>query len=224
MNSLKTFLAASLLSLFCATAAQAQSTITDAVFSEVEKRIIREHYGKPASEQNAEDSSAPKWAVQDGEDEDDDDDGERKKGDRDKGDKNKSKDKSKGNGKDKSKGLPSGLAKRDTLPPGLARQLKEKGRLPAGIAKRDLPEDLLTQLPPRPDSQEVTVVEGDVVLVDKATGIILDVLKDVVNGAGLPEPTVNPNGSLSAPPAQDEGVQENMLDVILKGVFGGRSQ
>ncbi|HEY9163288.1 MAG TPA: hypothetical protein VIN57_01665 [Magnetovibrio sp.] len=212
----------------------AQDTIADAIFSEVEKRIIREHYGKPATAPQAEDTSAPKWAVKNGDDETDDaDEEDEDKGDRDKGEKNKSKDKGKDKdkgkngkdkGKDKSKGLPPGLAKRDTLPPGLARQLKEKGRLPAGIAKRDLPEDLLTQLPPRPESQEVTVVEGDVVLVDKATGIILDVIKDVVNGAGLPEPTVNPNGTLSAPPAQDEGVQENMLDVILKGVFGGRSQ
>ena len=243
MNHLKSLAAATFLAMLCATAAQAQSPITDAVFSEVEKRIIREHYGKPATEQNN-DTSAPKWAVKDGEEETDDDEeeeddegkkdakdkGDKDKGNKDKGnkdkgnkDKSKGKDKEHGKDKDKSKGLPPGLAKRETLPPGLARQLQEKGRLPAGIAKRDLPEDLLTRLPPRPDSQEVTVVEGDVVLVDTATGIILDILNDVANGAGVPAPSTDPNTLLNPPSPQDQGVEENMLDVILKGVFGGRS-
>lgn len=209
MNVLRSFAIAALLSLLIAPDVQAQSPITDAVFSAVEKRIIREHFGKPADAQAVEDTSAPKWA------EKDDPRDAKDKGNKDKGNKDKG---------DKSQGLPPGLAKRDALPPGLARQLKEKGRLPAGIAKRDLPEDLLTQLPPRPDSQEVTQIEGDVVLIDKATGIILDVLNDVANGAGVPVPSTNPNGTLVPPSPQDEGVEENMLDVILKGVFGGRSQ
>jgi hypothetical protein len=33
-------------------------------------------------------------------------------------------------------GLPPGLAKRESLPPGLAMQLRERGRLPPGLQKR----------------------------------------------------------------------------------------
>jgi hypothetical protein len=40
---------------------------------------------------------------------------------------------------DKHRGLPPGLAKRDSLPPGLARQLRERGRLPPGLQKRLTP-------------------------------------------------------------------------------------
>ena len=123
--------------------------------------------------------------------------------------------------KGKSKGLPPGLAKRDQLPPGLQRQLERNGRLPAGLAKRDLPADLMSRLPRRTSSQEVTVVEGDVVLLDKATGIILDVIKDVVtNGAALPTP-----GEILAAPNpqtqqnQDQN-QDTVFDSILKSIFG----
>jgi hypothetical protein len=39
----------------------------------------------------------------------------------------------------KHRGLPPGLAKRESLPPGLARQLHERGRLPPGLQKRLTP-------------------------------------------------------------------------------------
>lgn len=203
--------------VFAASGAQAQA-VQDMVFSEVEKRIVRDYYGVPATQQTREDDTPPEWAVRDGDAESDDDQGQRDKPQKDKG----QKDKAKGNAKDKgkSKDLPPGLAKRDDLPPGLAKQLKDKGRLPPGLAKRDLPTDLAAQLPARPDSQEVTVVEGDVVLADKATGIILDVIKDVVaNGGG-----VNSDGARAAPSPQDQdapAAEENLLDAVLKSVFGG---
>lgn len=182
---------------------QAQTTLKDAVFSAIEKRIIREHFGVPAQAQTSEDQTAPEWAVKDGDDDEQRDD---------KAKKNKGKDKGKG----KSKGLPPGLAKRDALPPGLAKQLADKGRLPPGLAKRDLPADLASQLPKRPADQEVKVVEGDVVLLDTATGIILDVLKDVVrNGT----PTANSDGTLAPPSSQDQGVEDNFLDTLFKSIF-----
>lgn len=82
----------------------------------------------------------------------------------------------------KSKGLPPGLAKRDTLPPGLARHVQLYGALPPGLQKRDLPEDLESLLPKRPDSQARVIIDDDVALIDRATGLILDIIEDVVLG------------------------------------------
>jgi hypothetical protein len=80
--------------------------------------------------------------------------------------------------------LPPGLAKRDTLPPGLARQIEKNGTLPPGLAKRDLPADLESRLPRRRGGQRRIVVDDDVVLIEDATDRILDVLEDVVTGGG----------------------------------------
>jgi len=208
-----------LAALSIAAPAWAQSTadaVRDLVFSETEKRIIAEHFGVTAEEMMQK-SGAPVWAVKtakgdkdDDDDRDDDDDGDRNKG-------KKDKDKAKGNGK--SKGLPPGLAKRDTLPPGLQKQLDKNGRLPPGLAKRDLPADLASRLPKRDDGQEITVVEDDVVLIDKATGVILDVLKDVVVGEG--GSATNPDGTLKAPGPQSSESNDSTLGKIIKGIFGG---
>ena len=84
--------------------------------------------------------------------------------------------------KDKKKGLPPGLAKKEKLPPGLERQLQRNGTLPPGLAKRELPADLDQQLPEAPKGFERTIVENAVVLVEKATGRIADIIKDVVIG------------------------------------------
>lgn len=218
---------------FGAMPAQAQSTgeiIRDAVFTDVERRVIREHFGGAgAAQQQSEDSGAPEWAVktmddgEQGDDEAEDENGgkpdkaQKGKGQKDKGDKGK------GNSNNKSKQMPPGLAKRDQLPPGLAKQLAEKGRLPPGIAKRDLPADLASKLPQRPQTQEVTIVDNDVVLADKATGVILDVLKDVVtNGAG--GGATNPDGTLADPgPNSRNGSEDTLLDSVLKSIFGGRA-
>jgi hypothetical protein len=64
---------------------------------------------------------------------------------------------------------------RDTLvlAPGSAKPL------PPGIAKRYLPQDLLGQLPPRPGYQWV-VVDNDVALIAVATGLIVDILADIL--------------------------------------------
>jgi len=61
------------------------------------------------------------------------------------------------------------------LPPGIAKKVARGGSLPPGIAKRYFPNDLLGQLPPRP-GQQWLVMGGDVVLLDVATQLILDVL------------------------------------------------
>lgn len=78
--------------------------------------------------------------------------------------------------------MPPGLARRDELPPGLARQLTERGTLPPGLAKRDLPADLAGKLPRRGKTSRV-IVDDDVVLIDNATERVLDVIGDVVRDA-----------------------------------------
>jgi len=192
--------------------------VRDAVFSEVEKRIIGEHYGVDVQDM-MKNATLPEWAVKrdrtDGTKEDDDDRDNREDGDRSKKDKKNKKD------KDKSKGLPPGLAKRDTLPPGLQKQLDTKGRLPPGLAKRNLPDDLAAKLPKRSDQHDVVVVEDDVVLIDKATGVILDVLKDVVRGRSAP--VQNPDGTLNNPgPQSQTEASDGVLDAIIKSIFGGK--
>jgi Ni/Co efflux regulator RcnB len=74
------------------------------------------------------------------------------------------------------KGLPPGLAKRGSLPPGLAK----RQQLPPGLAKRNLPNALNAILPNAAAGTERIIVGRDVVLIQKATGVVLDILLDVV--------------------------------------------
>jgi hypothetical protein len=89
------------------------------------------------------------------------------------------KDKKKSKEKKQQKGLPPGLAKRETLPPGLAQQLQRNGRLPPGLDKRDLPDDLSSMLPRRMPGHKRVIVDNDVLLIEEATGLILDILEDI---------------------------------------------
>jgi hypothetical protein len=81
-----------------------------------------------------------------------------------------------------SKGLPPGLAKRGSLPPGLQKQLDKNGQLPPGLQKRlsPLPVDLSRRLPRLPDYWERVILEGDVILIDRRTHRVLDIIEDVV--------------------------------------------
>ncbi len=143
-----------------APAGQAPGTLGDlagVVFKEAEKRIIEEYFGKRADE-----------------DDDEKDKGKNKKNrDKDKGKEKKAK------GQGRGHGLPQGLAKRDQLPPGLA---KRGNRLPPGLMKADLPPDLEQKLPKLQDTLERIIVDNDVVLVQKGTNLILDVLSGVLRG------------------------------------------
>ncbi len=75
-------------------------------------------------------------------------------------------------------GLPPGLAGRP-LSPGLQKHIDRTGRLPPGLEKRRLPSGLLGQLPPR-TGQDYRVVGNDVVLIEIATGLILDIIQGVL--------------------------------------------
>jgi Nickel/cobalt transporter regulator len=66
-----------------------------------------------------------------------------------------------------------------SLPPGIAKKVARGGALPPGIAKRYLPNALQVQLPPRPGYQWI-VVDNDVVLFAVATGLIADILADIL--------------------------------------------
>ncbi len=101
---------------------------------------------------------------------------------KDNGHKKKNKHKGKGNNRGNAKGLPPGLAKRDTLPPGLAKQLERNGSLPPGLQKRALPSDLQAQLPPPKQGTERVIIGNDVVLINAATNVVLDIIRDVVKG------------------------------------------
>jgi hypothetical protein len=75
------------------------------------------------------------------------------------------------------------LAKRGgNLPPGLQKQLDKNGRLPPGLQKRlaPLPVDLERRLPTLPDFWERVILEQHVILIDRSTERILDIIENVV--------------------------------------------
>jgi hypothetical protein len=65
------------------------------------------------------------------------------------------------------------------LPPGIARNLARGKPLPPGIAKRFLPVDLRSRLPAYA-GYEMLIAGRNVLLVSVATGIIADILFDVL--------------------------------------------
>ena len=83
----------------------------------------------------------------------------------------------------KKKGLPPGLAKRGgNLPPGLQKKLDRDGQLPPGLQKRlePLPTDLDRRLPRLPEQWERVILDRDIILVDRRTNRILDIIEDVI--------------------------------------------
>ena len=64
------------------------------------------------------------------------------------------------------------------IPPGLA---MKGGALPPGIAKRQLPSNLISQLPPAPQGYERVIVDNDILLINIATQIVHDVLTDIIH-------------------------------------------
>ena len=126
------------------------------IFSDLGKRIIREVLAETGLTDDEDDESG-------------EDDGDRRKAGK----------TGKGAGKGGRNGLPPGLAKRDSLPPGLQKLLDRNGRLPPGLDRRALPEDLEKRLPARTDTERV-IVDNDVVLIEKGTDLVLDVIRDVV--------------------------------------------
>jgi hypothetical protein len=73
----------------------------------------------------------------------------------------------------------SAFAGAEALPPGIAKKVARGGALPPGIAKKMPPGGLLARLPAR-SGQEWRVVGTDLLIVEIATNVIVDVLKDAL--------------------------------------------
>lgn len=80
--------------------------------------------------------------------------------------------KNKGNKGNRGRGVGS-----QGLPPGLA----DRPKLPPGIAKRQLPARLTSQLPPAPTGFERAIVDNDLVLVEIATQLVHDIITDIIS-------------------------------------------
>jgi len=78
--------------------------------------------------------------------------------------------------------LPPGLAKRGQLPPGLQKHLERDGTLPLGLQKRvqPFPEDLERRLPRLPESYQRVTIGVDVLIRDRRTQRIMDVIHDIL--------------------------------------------
>jgi len=84
---------------------------------------------------------------------------------------------------DRNSNLPPGLAKRNgNLPPGLQKHLDRDGTLPPGLQKRvqPFPEDLERRLPPLPDTYRRVTLGVDILILDRRTQRIVDVIHDIL--------------------------------------------
>ncbi len=82
-----------------------------------------------------------------------------------------------------SRGLPPGLAKRGgNLPPGLQKHLQRNGTLPPGLQKRlePFPVDLEHRLPGIPEIWRRVILGRHVILMDRRTSRILDIIENVI--------------------------------------------
>ncbi|NMM46517.1 hypothetical protein HH303_18650 [Rhodospirillaceae bacterium KN72] len=74
----------------------------------------------------------------------------------------------------------------NALPPGIAKNLKRGKPLPPGIAKRNLPADLSDRLKKNGstigDVLNAVIVGDDVAVIDAASGVIVEILKDLARG------------------------------------------
>lgn len=82
--------------------------------------------------------------------------------------------------KKKGKKMPPGLAKRNRLPPGLEKQIVKNGQLPPGLRGRGLPGDLEHLLSPLPAGYVRLIADKSIVLMNKKSGIVVDLMVDVV--------------------------------------------
>jgi len=81
-------------------------------------------------------------------------------------------------------GLPPGLAKRNgNLPPGLEKQLERNGTLPPGLQKKlqPCPVEVERRLPPLSAEYRRGVIGANIVVFNRNTNVIVDVMLDVVH-------------------------------------------
>lgn len=158
-------------------------------FSGAEADQIRDFFRQRAADLGVEDvlDTVGRATGRDDQDEDDPDDEDRDDDDGDEGqgrdmaakakDGKGAKAKSKGRG---NRGQGVGRGGRSSLPPGIAKNLERGKSLPPGIARNYLPDGLEEELPVR-EGQSRVVIDDDVVLVDDATNVVIDILQDVLS-------------------------------------------
>ena len=74
--------------------------------------------------------------------------------------------------------LPPGLGKRNTLPPGLRKQLRERGHVPPGLERHwvILPVELERRLPPLPPHYVRRAVGEDLLVIDVRANLVVSVM------------------------------------------------
>ena len=85
--------------------------------------------------------------------------------------------------RDQNSNLPPGLAKRNgNLPPGLKKHLERDGTLPPGLQKRvqPFPDDLERRLPRLPDTYRRVTLGVDILILDRRTQRIVDIVRDIL--------------------------------------------
>jgi len=82
-------------------------------------------------------------------------------------------------GKGKKKGLPPGLAKKRHLPPGLQKRLQAGKPLPPGLERHALPDELERELSQLPKGHIRVKVGGSIVILNKETDVVIDVVRDI---------------------------------------------
>jgi hypothetical protein len=77
--------------------------------------------------------------------------------------------------------LPPGLARREALPPGLEKQLRERGELPPGLQKRmtRVPTPLAARLPGVPSYYSRYFAGTDLIIVDDRSNRIVSVIPNI---------------------------------------------
>jgi hypothetical protein len=80
----------------------------------------------------------------------------------------------------RAKKVPPGLAKKNTLPPGLAKQIVKNGTLPPGLQGRILPQDLEAKLSQLPDGYSRVIIGANIAILNTSTRVIADIITDVV--------------------------------------------
>ena len=82
-------------------------------------------------------------------------------------------------GKWKNKGMPPGLAKKGHHHPGVQKWLHKNQALPHGLQRHDLPDELERKLSKLPKGYIRVKVGGDIVILNKETDIVIDVVRDI---------------------------------------------
>jgi hypothetical protein len=84
---------------------------------------------------------------------------------------------------DRNSNLPPGLAKRNgNLPPGLQKHLERDGTLPPGLQKRvePFPVELERRLPRLPETYRRVTLGVDILILDRRTQRIVDIVHDIL--------------------------------------------